>query len=98
MNEFKGIPSELSYKQLSQLLTKAHKDILVENINSDHDTKLEELMGQWTRISQEVISILGSKKNYLVEGKSPKSLMALGAMEVHLNMAIQALKASEKEE
>ena len=36
------------------------------------------------------------KKENLLKDKSPNSLIALGAMEVHLNMALQALNAFNK--
>ena len=36
------------------------------------------------------------QKMDLLKDKSPNSLIALGAMEVHLNMALQALNAFNK--
>jgi len=37
------------------------------------------------------------EKRIYLKDKSPNSLIALGAMEVHLNMALQALNAFNKE-
>ena len=101
MTEFKPIPEALSHKQLSKLLTKAKKDVAKETVNLENNEasdKFKELATQWSKVSKKLLSDLDSKKNYLIKGKGPNSLMALGAMEVHLNMAIQALKASEQEE
>ena len=39
---------------------------------------------------------LSKRKENLLKDKSPNSLIALGAMEVHLNMALQALNAFNK--
>ena len=39
---------------------------------------------------------LSKRKEHLLKDKSPNSLIALGAMEVHLNMALQALNAFNK--
>tara|TARA_Y100001968_G_scaffold160864_1_gene147206 strand:- start:108 stop:392 length:285 start_codon:yes stop_codon:yes gene_type:complete len=94
MNEFKPIPEALSHKDLRKLLVKAEKDI--QSDNSDKD--LEELIERWSTISQELLENFGPKKNQLTQGKGPSSIMALGAMEVHLNMAVQAFKVSEKED
>ena len=44
-----------------------------------------------------IIHALQKKHKYIVQGRNPNSLMALGALEVHLKMAIQAQKASESE-
>ena len=60
--------------------------------------RFNSLTTKWAEISKELLFDLEQKKKYLTEGKNPNSLMALGALEVHLNMAIHALKASEKEE
>ena len=42
-----------------------------------------------------MINKLKNHGDKFVDNRTPKSLMALGAMEAHINMAIQALKASE---
>ena len=43
-----------------------------------------------------LIDTLSKRKDNLLKDKSPNSLIALGAMEVHLNMALQALNAFNK--
>ena len=55
-------------------------------------------MATWSELSKEILVKLNRNKEQLTEGKGPNSIMALGAMEVHLNMAIQAHKASEKKD
>ena len=98
MNEFKPIPTSISHKQLNNLLTSAKKETLSKfNKLDTEEEKFKELISEWTDLSKKILSDLSSKKNHLIKDKGPNSLMALGAMEVHLNMAVQALKASEKE-
>jgi len=43
-----------------------------------------------------LINELSKRKENLLKDKSPNSLIALGAMEVHLNLALQALNAFNK--
>ena len=59
------------------------------------EDSLEELLLSWKEISKEVILKLHNCELKNPKSKEAKSFMALGAMEVHINMAIQALKASQ---
>ena len=42
--------------------------------------------------TKNILNKVSSKNKNILENKSSNSIMALGAMEVHLNMAMQALK------
>tara|TARA_Y100001968_G_scaffold199038_1_gene182567 strand:- start:3017 stop:3319 length:303 start_codon:yes stop_codon:yes gene_type:complete len=100
MSDFRAIPQAISHKKLTKFLTNAQKEVSGENSKLDNyeNKEFKELAAKWSIISKEVLCDLERKKSYLTKGKSPNSLMALGAMEVHLNMAIQALKAAEKDD
>jgi hypothetical protein len=41
--------------------------------------------------------MLGKKEQVLTKNKNPKSIMAFGAMGAYINMALQALKATESD-
>ena len=63
---------------------------------SDELEVLHKTLEDWSIISKELLSDLSKRNDYLKDGRSTKSLMALGALEAHLNMAMQALKASKE--
>jgi len=99
MSDLDPIPNSISHKKLNSFIRTACKDSVFErstdNELSNHQIEFNELTTSWSKLSKKILFHLSQSKNNLAEGKSPTSLMALGAMEVHINMAIQALKASE---
>ena len=98
MNEFNPVPPSISHKELNYLLTKASKDISGETLKNNVDQeKFNALVKNWEDLSKKILLNLEKKNDFLIAGKGPKSLMALGALEVHLNMAVQAFQASEKD-
>ncbi len=100
MDAFNNIPSSISHKQLNKLFINAHKEFTSNKDIDNSFTKKEEVFDQsiesWKNSSKELLSFLSSNKKYIAEGKSPNQLMALGALEVHISMALQALKATEE--
>ncbi len=99
MEELRPIPDSISHKKLSGLINNAKKELsITEDTNPNNSkTDLEELFTSWQKLSKKVIKEINNSNPPIINEKSPKSLMALGAMEVHINLAIQALKAYEKE-
>ena len=101
MNEFNSLPESISHKQLSSLLGSAIRDTYdiqqSLEISSKEKELFNELTKNWASLSKELLNTLNQKDSYLLKSKQPNSLMALGALEAHLNMAIQALKASESD-
>ncbi len=101
MEEIKPVPESISHKNLSSLMVKAKKELNVVQAANDktycssEKDDFETLLLSWKSISKEVINKLKNHGDKFVDNRTPKSLMALGAMEAHINMAIQALKASE---
>ena len=96
MRDSNNLPKAISHKKLSSLLTNAHKDRFSSNGN-DNPIEIEqqeftELLENWEENTKDIINKVSSKNKNILENKSSNSIMALGAMEVHLNMALQALK------
>ena len=101
MSESNNLPQAISHKKLTYLMLNAQKELHVsdETINTDDLEKIEfdELINNWEIATKDVIKTISKRNKNLLKDKSSNSLMALGAMEVHLNMALQALNAFNKE-
>ena len=92
----------ISHKELNDFLIKARKDISLSNSLDNNKFKEEQvfndLVNSWSETSQKILVIMNNKEKVFTKNKSPKSLMAFGAMGAHINMALQALKATETEQ
>ena len=101
MSESNNLPQAISHKKLTSLMLNAQKELHAsdETINTDDLEKIEfdELINNWEIVTKDVIKTISKRNKNLLKDKSSNSLMALGAMEVHLNMALQALIAFNKE-
>ena len=99
MSESNNLPQAISHKKLSYLMLKAQKDSHFSDeleLESPEKREFEELINNWEASTKKVVNELSKRKENLLKDKSPNSLIALGAMEVHLNMALQALNAFNK--
>ena len=89
----------ISHKKLNDFLIKARKDISLSNSSDNNKFKEEQvfndLVNSWSETSRKILIIMNNKEKVFTKNKSPKSLMAFGAMGAHINMALQALKATE---
>ncbi len=101
MSDLPQIPASISHKKLNGYMVNAKKEFLIPNGESitNHPKgkeSLSQLLDSWNKLSKEVLKELNNNES-LKKSKqvNPKSYMALGAMEAHINMAIQALKASQ---
>ena len=101
MNESNKLPQAISHKKLSFLLLNAQKDIFASSGESDKNTNLhDELLAElddWELSTKSLLKKISSRNEKYLKDKSPNALMALGAMEVHLNMALQALLGFKKD-
>ena len=101
MSESNNLPQAISHKKLTYLMLNAQKELHAsdDTINTDDLEKIEfdELINHWEIATKDVIKTISNRNKNLLKDKSSNSLMALGAMEVHLNMALQALNAFNKE-
>jgi len=100
MSESNNLPQAISHKKLSYLMLKAQKDFHFSDESAETKSaekkEFDELVNNWEASTKKLINILSKRKENLLKDKSPNSLIALGAMEVHLNMALQALNAFNK--
>ncbi len=101
LKEESSLPSAISHKKLNELFTSAQKDHLASEGDLDHSLegkeRFKQLLIDWSSLTSELLEALSKKHGYIVEGRSPKSLMALGALEAHLKMAKGAQEASESD-
>ena len=92
----------ISHKELNDFLIKAQKDISLINsaeINQTEEIQeFNDLIKTWTKTSQKILLMMNKEQKVLTENRNPKSLMAFGAMGAHMNMALQALKATESDQ
>ena len=101
MNNSQFSKDAISHKELNDFLIKAKKDISYINNPESHQIKesqeFNDLIKTWTETSQKILLMMNKDQEILTENKNPKSLMAFGAMGAHINMALQALKATESD-
>ena len=96
MSDSNNLPKAISHKKLSSLLMNAHKDRSSSFAENDlieiEQQEFTELLENWKENTMNIINKVSSKNETILKNKSNNSIKALGAMEVHLNMALQALK------
>ena len=101
MSESNNLPLAISHKKLSYLMLKAQKESYFSDKSAEIDNpekrEFDDLIHNWEASTKKVIKEISKRKDILLKDKSPNSLIALGAMEVHLNMALQALNAFNKD-
>lgn len=102
MNSHQFSKNAISHKELNDFYIKAKKDL--SSIESKENKKFKEnqefndLIKTWTEASQKILLMMNKESKVLTENKKPKYLMAFGAMGAHINMALEALKATESEQ
>ena len=101
MSESNNLHQAISHKKLNFLMLHDQKELHAsdDKVNNYDLEKIEfdELINNWEIATKDVIKTISKRNKNLLKDKSSNSLMALGAMEVHLNMALQALNAFNKE-
>tara|TARA_B100000212_G_scaffold228395_1_gene173444 strand:+ start:197 stop:505 length:309 start_codon:yes stop_codon:yes gene_type:complete len=101
MKESNKLPQAISHKKLSFLLLKAPKDKFANSEESEKITKLQDEflteLEDWEFSTKSLLKKISNRNEKYLQDKSPNALMALGAMEVHLNMALQALQGYKKD-
>ena len=101
MSESNNLPQAISHKKLTYLMLNAQKDLNAsddkKNTESLEKQEFDELINNWENVTKHVIKTISKRNKNLLKDKSSNSLIALGAMEVHLNMALQALNAFQKD-
>ena len=101
MHESNKSPQAISYKKLSFLLLNAQKDKFANSEENEQYSRLQdellEDLNNWELSTKSLLKKISSRNEKYLKDKSSNSLMALGAMEVHLNMALQALQSYKKD-
>ena len=101
MHESNKLPQAISYKKLSFLLLNAQKDKFANSEENEQYSRLQDELladlNNWELSTKSLLKKISSRNEKYLKDKSSNSLMALGAMEVHLNMALQALQSYKKD-
>ena len=101
MNHNQFSRNSISHKQLNDFLLKAKKDISSidssENNEINQSQEFNDLLETWTETSQRILLMINKEGKVFTENRNPKSLLAFGAMGAHINMALQALRATESD-
>ena len=101
MSESNNLPQAISHKKLTYLMLNAQKDLNASDDKKSTESlekqEFDELINNWEIVTKDVIKKISKRNKNLLKDKSSNSLIALGAMEVHLNMALQALNAFKKD-
>ena len=90
-------------KQVEEFIKLNEAADAFNQLNSDEDfshsevkeESLNDYLQSWRNSSELLIEYIRKNENVLGTNRSSKSILALGAMEAHINMAMQALKATE---
>ena len=102
MNNNHFSPNAISHKDLNAFLNKAKKELLSPetsgNYQINENKEFNELISDWTQTSKKILLILNKKDQLSTKNISSKSLLAFGAMGAHINMALQALRATESDQ
>ncbi len=92
------IPVSVSFRQLAHLLQQAPGE--TERIEADaagagaEREAFERLLAEWSRSGQRLLAALGSGSGVITAGRSPRQLMALGTLQAHIALALQAQAAA----
>ena len=97
MEEPLAIPASISYRQLQSLAQNAPAEASQPSAAPDHDTAaLDAALEAWSRVSQQLLQTLHQAGPAVAEGRAPRQLMALGALQTHVAMGLQALASSRR--
>tara|TARA_B100000214_G_C23662390_1_gene488072 strand:+ start:168 stop:482 length:315 start_codon:yes stop_codon:yes gene_type:complete len=98
MNNHQFSHNAISHKELNNFLIKAKKDITLKESSEENRLKeeqnLNDLIKIWTEASKKILLLMNENEKVFTKKKNSKSLLAFGAMGAHINMALQALKAT----
>lgn len=95
-------PEAISHRQLRQMLETAqtepdHHGLQATGVDAcagAPDDGLATLLQEWSRSSQRLLAAMQASHDALAQGRSAKQLMALGALQAHLAMALRASSAA----
>jgi hypothetical protein len=92
MEEPLSIPAAVSYRQLQSLAQAAPAEVApATGAAGPEAVALEAALEAWSRASQQLLQALHQAGPAVAEGRAPRQLMALGALQAHVAMGLQAL-------
>lgn len=97
MEEPLAIPAAISYRELQALAQTAQLEATPVSAAGDAESAaLDQALEAWSRASQQLLQTLQQASPALAEGRAPRQLMALGALQAHVAMGLQALASSRR--
>lgn len=92
-----AIPSSISYRHLRDLAQNAPVETTPTAARSDsQEDAVGHALDAWSRASQQLLDTLQQAGPDLAQGHTPRQLMALGALQAHVAMGLQALASSRR--
>lgn len=94
------VPASVSHRQLAEWLQQAPHEAehaaaqAQASADPAADENLEALFTSWADSSRQLLEALQRSGTELGRNRSPRQMMALGALHAHLVMALQALAAA----
>ena len=99
MKNNQSLPNSISHKELNKLLIKASKENPLLKTQKDFEITekdaFNQLLTSWSEKSNQLLSMLRKKEAVVTKDRKTESVIALGAMSAHINMALHALKVIE---
>jgi hypothetical protein len=91
------VPEAISHRQLTSLLRNAVAEAATaaEEVEGQRRSEVESALRAYGQVSQRLLKALEGSEAELGQGRSPRQLMAIGALQAHVRMALQALAASQ---
>jgi hypothetical protein len=89
MEDHPSFPEAVSHRQLSNWLSAA-----AQSGSLSQQEAFRAQLQSWSQSSQQLLAMLQTAGPAVGEGRSTRQLMALGALQAHLSMALQAGAAS----
>jgi hypothetical protein len=97
MEEPLAIPASISYRQLQTFAQSAQADAApIAAAAGSGTTAIDSALEAWSRASQQLLQTLQQAGLAVAEGRAPRQLMALGALQAHVAMGLQALASSRR--
>lgn len=99
------LPHAVSFRQLEHWRQHAANGVTARQPGSsegcgapsqESGAQLEQLLNQYERLSQELLHELGRQAENLRQQRTGEQLLALGALNAHLRLSLQALAASRR--
>jgi hypothetical protein len=101
MDPTQPVPEAISHRQLAQLLRSAAVEPTVaaepggDLAGGERHRELDALLQAYGQLSVQLLRAFEGAGDDLGRGRTPRQVMAMGALRAHAHMALQALAASQ---